>query len=312
MPSKSKKYPLIVITGTTASGKTSLAVSLAQKIEGEVISADSRQVYRGMDIGTGKDIHEYSIDDHVIPYHLIDIIEAGEHYDGFSFQKDFFAAYEDISSRGKTAILCGGTGMYINLALAKEPLLDVVTNQQLRSRLNALTQDELIQELQSVDDHLHNTTDLNERDRTIRAIEIATFKRDYKGKLPTNPVKDYLIYATNYSREDIRRRIRERLDQRLESGLLAEVVRLKENNVSSETLNYYGLEYRYINQYLEREMTYDQMYTELLQAIRRFAKKQMTWFRRMEKRGFKINWLDMSQSKEMIVDRIVKAHEETV
>lgn len=309
MLTNSHKKPLIVLTGTTASGKTSLAVHLADKLNGEVISADSRQVYRGMDLGTGKDLEEYSIAGRSIPYHLIDIMAAGDHYDGFSFQKDFFDCYDNISNRNKVPILCGGTGMYINLALSREPLLDVKVNKELRNKLELLSQEERVEKLVSIEGSIHNTTDTFDKERTIRAIEIAEFKKDYTGILPTNPVSDFIIFATNFSREDIRKRIRERLDERLENGLLAEVVKLKKSGVSSDALNYYGLEYKYINQYLERELTYDQMYTGLLQAIRRFAKKQMTWFRRMEKRGYEIHWLNMSKPREELVEQMASMYE---
>lgn len=309
MPIKSSKNTLIVITGTTASGKTSLAVDLAIRLNGEIISADSRQVYREMNIGTGKDLEEYSIKGTKIPYHLIDIRNPGDHYDGYSFQKDFFSAYQDITSKGKASILCGGTGMYINLALEKEPLLNVNRNESLRHKLKEYSQEALIDELKKLNFQFHNKTDILDRERAVRAIEIETFKQNYKGEWPRNPIKDYLIFATNYSREDIRRRIRIRLDSRLEKGMLNEVVKLKENGLSSETLNYYGLEYKFINQYLEKEIGYDEMYTNLLQAIRRFAKKQMTWFRRMEKKGYKINWLDMNQTSEELVQKMAKIYE---
>lgn len=309
MPTLAKKKPLIVITGTTASGKTSIATNLALLINGEIISADSRQVYRGMDIGTGKDLEEYTINGITIPYHLIDIKNAGDRYDGFLFQTDFFSCYENISLREKVPILCGGTGMYINLALSKEPLLNVEPNQHLRLELNRLTDEELIIRLKSIEKNLHNTTDILDRDRCIRAIEIATYKNKFKGTLPKNPVEKYIIYATNYDREVIRQRIRKRLDSRLESGLISEVVNLKKQGVSSESLNYYGLEYKFINQYLEKELTYDQMYTGLLQEIRRFAKKQMTWFRRMEKKGFQIDWLDMTKTKIELAQKIATDYE---
>ncbi len=283
---------LIVITGPTATGKTALAVKLAVELDAEIISADSRQVYRSMNLGTGKDLEEYHQNNTKIPYHLIDIRDAGEVYDGFHFQRDFFKTYEAILSRKKVPILCGGTGMYIQLALDKTPLLKVEPNVELRRSLEKQSQGDLVERLMTYPEQVHNSTDLKDRERTIRAIEIAHFKQNYRGQWPENPVSDYLIFVTRMQRETLRRKIRLRLDQRLEEGMIDEVQQLKAAGLNSETLNYYGLEYRFINQYLEKEMTYDDMYTGLLQAIRRFAKKQVTWFRRMERQGYLLHYLE--------------------
>jgi len=280
---------LITILGPTAVGKTALAAALAKRLDGEVISADSRQVYKGMTIGTGKDLEDFEFEDRSIPYHLIDILPAGKSYNLFQFQQDFYAAYLAIINRKKQAILCGGTGMYLQAALDQYQLIEVPENDEEIEKLKRLTQEELTKKLKEIDQPLHNSTDLEDKDRTIRAIQIAQAKQNSVPK--KSPVESSIIFGIEMQREKLRSRIQKRLDSRLEEGMLEEVEGLLNEGVSKEQLRYYGLEYRFITDYLDQQLTYDEMYTQLLQAIRRFAKKQVTWFRRMEKQGASIHWL---------------------
>lgn len=283
---------LIVILGPTAVGKTKLAVALASQLNGELISADSRQVYKGMDIGTGKDLTDFWIGGQQIQHHLIDIKAAGEEYHVFDFQRDFYQAYETILNKGKKAILCGGTGLYLEAALAKEKLIEVPENKTLREKLMFFSQEELNKKLKEIHSGLHNTTDLAERTRTIRAIEIEMFKQNVQAE--KSPIKNPTVFGISMEREALRARIEERMKERLENGMIEEVEQLIKGGVSVETLHYYGLEYRFIARYLTNEISYDELYEKLVQAIRRFAKKQMTWFRRMEKKGHLIHWIDAS------------------
>lgn len=281
---------MIVILGPTAVGKTKLAVHLASRLNGEVISADSRQVYRNMNIGTGKDLEEYSIQGSEIPYHLIDILDAGEAYDLYSFQQDFYQAYESILKRNKCPILCGGTGLYLDAALSKKQMIEVSEDKLLREELKDHSQEKLNEILFQLNPKPHNQTDTLERDRTIRAIEIEKAKQSTEEI--DSPVKDYLVFGIRLEREVVRQRIEIRLRDRLKNGMIEEVEQLIKQGVSYERLNYYGLEYKFIGQYLSGDLSYEDMFRLLLQAIHRFAKKQMTWFRRMEKQGIRIHWID--------------------
>ncbi|MEQ8909782.1 MAG: tRNA (adenosine(37)-N6)-dimethylallyltransferase MiaA [Vicingaceae bacterium] len=293
-----RSAPLLTILGPTACGKTSLAVRLAAVLKGEVISADSRQVYRGMNVGTGKDLAEYQFQGETVPYHLIDIRDAGEEYDVFQFQDDFFKLYEKLSIKGVWPILCGGSGLYLQAALAEEQMVMVPENKRLRERLRKFSQEELVRELAEIRMDLHNKTDLEERDRTIRAIEIASFERQNPERT-ASPVQEKLTFGLRTERGNLRERIKVRLEKRLEQeGMIEEVQGLLESGIPAKKIDYYGLEYRFINAYLQKDLTYQEMYEGLLQAIRRFAKKQETWFRRMEKNGHQIHWMEVESPME--------------
>jgi len=296
---------LIVILGPTAVGKTQLAVQLAKQLNGEVISADSRQVYRNMDLGTGKDLEEYKVDDTLIQHHLIDIKEAGETYHVFDFQRDFYAAYEAIIEKGKTAILCGGTGLYLEAALAKEKMQEVPKNVELREELAEFSQEELGTRLKKIAGALHNKTDLVDWERTVRAIEIEEFKAAH-AELERSPVAQAVVIGVRMEREKLRNRIAERLESRLQEGMVEEVKSLISQGVSHEQLNYYGLEYRFLSKYIQGEIKYEEMSENLVQAIRRFAKKQMTWYRRMEKKGQYIHWIDAEDPMNVKLQKAMK------
>lgn len=282
---------LICILGPTASGKTKYAVKLALETGGEIISADSRQVYRGMDIGTGKDIADYSADGNSVPYHLIDIVNAGEKYNIFRYQRDFINAYKDIIARGKQPILCGGSGLYIEAATRGYALPEVPPDPQLRDELEKFTMEELSARLASMKS-LHNVSDLDSKKRVIRALEIAVFESK-------SPVirEEPLIIKTKYigisvSREERNARIDQRLKQRLQNGMIEEVERLIASGITPEDLIYYGLEYKFVTLYLTGKLTYVEMEFQLATAIHQFAKRQMTWFRGMERRGIHIEWVE--------------------
>ena len=302
--SEINKYQLITITGPTASGKTSLAVKLAEKLDTHIISADSRQVYRGMDIGTGKDLSEYQINNKVILYHLIDICEAGEKYNLFEYQHDFFETYEKILQSGKTPILCGGTGLYIEAVLKGYKLLKVPENPQLRAELTGKSLEELKQILASMI-ALHNNTDTDSAKRAIRAIEIAEYTKnkpaDYKEFDPINS----LIVVVDIDREFRRKKITDRLKKRLDEGMVAEVENLLKSGISPEDLIYYGLEYKFLTLYITGQISYNEMFTQLETAIHQFAKRQMTWFRGMERRGFKLHWVNATDPDEDKIDYIL-------
>jgi len=287
---------MITILGPTASGKTPVAARLAVEIDGEVISADSRQVYRRMDIGTGKDLADYVFDDNLIPYHLIDIREPGTKYNLFEYQQDFFDAYQDIRSRGKVPILCGGTGLYIEAVLKGYHLSPVPQNQELRNRLEGKTLTELTQMLtelkQKTGSNMHNTTDVDSCQRAIRAIEIETYNIEHPTPRRELPPVDSIIIGIDIDRELRREKITRRLKARLDEGMVDEVKALLEEGISPEDLIYYGLEYKFVTEYLIGQTSYDEMFTRLEIAIHQFAKRQMTWFRGMERRGFKIHWID--------------------
>ena len=283
---------MVTILGPTASGKTPLAAALARETDGEIISADSRQVYRRMDIGTGKDLSDYN---HV-PYHLIDICEPGTKYNLFQYQQDFFDAYEDIMRRGRQPILCGGTGLYIEAVLKGYHLSPVPQNPELREQLEGRTLDELTTLLRDLKARsgsvMHNTTDVDSCQRAIRAIEIETYNLAHPLPLRELPAIDSLIVGVSIDRELRRQKITQRLKTRLEEGMVDEVRNLLESGIAAEDLIYYGLEYKYVTEYVTGRLTYDEMFRQLETAIHQFAKRQMTWFRGMERRGFSIHWID--------------------
>jgi len=290
---------MITILGPTACGKTALAVSLAAKMGGEIISADSRQVYRGMDIGTGKDLSEYQMDGKQIPYHLIDIEEAGQKYNLFRFQEDFNAAYEDITSRGVQPILCGGTGLYMEAVLKGYALSPVPQDDNLRKKLSTRSLDELKELLIWLKARngsaMHNETDVDTVSRAVRAIEIEFHNLRHPVDTRRVPAVGSLIVGLDVDRDVRRERITARLKARLEEGMVEEVRGLLEKDgITKEDLMYYGLEYKYVTAYVVGEMSYEDMFNQLEIAIHQFAKRQMTWFRGMERRGFNIHWLDTS------------------
>ena len=283
---KSKNLPnLLVILGATASGKTRLGVDLARRLDGEIISADSRQVYCGMDIGTGKDLHEYQ----GIPYHLIDVAPPGHEFNLFQFQRLFLAAFSEISSRGPLPVLVGGSGMYLDCVLRGYHLTEVPENPELRIELAPLSMDELTDRLRLGNPRLHNRTDLTERARLLRAIEIAEFQG--KESEPW-PEIDPLTLGIRWERGALRERITKRLKERLASGMIEEVERLHAMGTSWDQLEFYGLEYRYLARYLKGEMSRNDMFQKLNSAIHDFAKKQENWFNRMQSHGTPIHWLD--------------------
>lgn len=283
-----KPYNLLVILGATAGGKTGLAVEAATHFSGEIISADSRQVYRGMDLGTGKDLYEYGD----IPYQLIDIAEPGDEYNVFQFQRDCFDSIEAIWQRQKLPIICGGTGMYLDAVLSGYLLVAVPENSQLRDKLELYSDNALRQELLQLKPEQHNRTDLEDRDRLIRAIEIAAGEKEVADSLPPLPAISPLVFGIKWPRDVLRKRIAVRLRQRFEAGMIDEVQQLHNSGVSWERLEFYGLEYRLIAQHLQGQLNKNDLVQKLRSAIGQFAKRQETFFRRMEKRGIKIHWLD--------------------
>ena len=293
---------MITILGPTASGKTEIATHLAERIGGEIISADSRQVYRRMDIGTGKDLSDYVNPEtgRHIPYHLIDIAEPGTKYNLFRYQEDFMKAYNDIQQRGATPILCGGTGLYIESVLKGYNLSPVPQNPELRERLKGKSLEELtamLTELKKMTGSaMHNKTDVDSCQRAIRAIEIEQYNMEHPTPLREAPAIDSLIIGVDVDREVRRERITRRLHARLEEGMVDEIRGLLSEGIKPEDLIYYGLEYKFITKYVIGELTYDEMVKGLEIAIHQFAKRQMTWFRGMERRGFKINWIKDEQA----------------
>ena len=297
---------MITILGPTASGKTPLAAALAKEIDGEIISADSRQVYRRMDIGTGKDLADYD----GVPYHLIDICEPGTKYNLFQYQQDFFDAYNNIIGKGKTPILCGGTGLYIEAVLKGYKLSPVPQNQELRDRLEGKSLTELTQILMALKEkngsNMHNTTDVDSCQRAIRAIEIETYNIEHPMPLRELPPIPSLIVGVNIDREQRREKITRRLKARLEGGMVDEVKALLNEGIPAEDLIYYGLEYKFVTEYLIGKTTYEEMFQRLEIAIHQFAKRQMTWFRGMERRGFKIHWIEAMQPMDEKVKEILR------
>ena len=304
MEQRKEKYDILAVVGPTACGKTSLAVDLALFIDGaEIISADSRQVYRGMDIGTGKDIAEYTRDGVTVPSHLIDIVDAGEKYNLFEFQRDFLVAYEDIKARGSFPIMCGGSGLYVESVLKGYRLLPVPENPVLRAELEEKSLEELTAILATYK-QLHNNTDTDSKKRAIRAIEIEEYYLSCPVEERSFPRLNALVVGMSVDREIRRERISRRLRERLEQGMVDEVRALLDSGVTSEQLVYYGLEYKFLTLYLTGAMEYDEMVRALEIAIHQFAKRQMTWFRGMEKRGVPIRWVDASLERGQVVEQI--------
>jgi tRNA dimethylallyltransferase len=281
-------FNLLTVLGPTASGKTRLAVALAQELSGEIISADSRQVFRGMDIGSGKDLHEYG----GVHYHLIDILESGAEFSVFAFLRLFREAFEETAGRGRLPIMCGGTGLYLDAVLRGYRMVEVPEDQVLRDELEGRSAEDRAALLRELRPDQHNTSDLLERNRTIRAIEIARFERGHAGhREPLSEIRSLTI-GIRWERGELRRRITERLRQRLENGMIEEVQRLHEKGVAWERLDYYGLEYRYIGAYLQGKLNRNDMFQRLNSAIHDFAKRQENWFRKMEKNRVDINWVE--------------------
>lgn len=297
-------FDLITILGPTASGKTPLAAALAARLRTEIISGDSRQVYRRMDLGTGKDLADYVVDGYRVPYHLIDIAEPGYKYNVFEFQRDFLKAYEDMRSRGLLPVLCGGTGMYLESVLKGYRLLPVPENLELREKLAGKSLEELTAILASYK-KLHNTTDVDTAKRAIRAIEIEEYYLHQPVEAREFPVIRSLIIGVDIDRNLRREKISRRLKQRLDEGMVDEVRALIDGGIHPDDLIYYGLEYKYLTLYVTGQMAYDEMYHQLEIAIHQFAKRQMTWFRGMERRGFTIHWIDATRPMEEKVNEII-------
>ena len=298
------KYDLITIIGPTASGKTPLAANLADRLHTEIISGDSRQVYRRMDLGTGKDLVDYVVDGRPVPYHLIDIVEPGSKYNVFEYQRDFLKAYQEIIAKGKIPVLCGGTGMYIESVLKGYRLLPVPENPELRASLEGKSLEELTKILQNYK-KLHNSTDIDTAKRAIRAIEIEEYYKQQPPEYREFPTLKSLIIGVDINRELRREKITCRLKQRLEEGMIEEVRGLLAEGIHPDDLIYYGLEYKFLTQHVIGELTYDEMFLQLETAIHQFAKRQMTWFRGMERRGFTIHWLDATLPMEEKTEQII-------
>lgn len=300
---------MITILGPTASGKTSLAAALAARIDAEIISADSRQVYRGMTIGTGKDLDDYRQGDRLIPYHLIDICEPGTKYNLFQYQQDFHLIYNNIVARGARPILCGGTGLYIESVLKGYALSPVPQNQALRDELADKSLAELTEMLEDLKrcNHsvMHNRTDVDTAQRAIRAIEIETYNLEHPTDNRTLPPIDSVIIGVDINREERRRKITMRLKQRLEEGMVDEIRQLLDRGIAPEDLIYYGLEYKFVTEYVIGKTSYEEMFSQLEIAIHQFAKRQMTWFRGMERRGFTIHWIDALDPMDSKVAQIM-------
>ena len=300
---------MITILGPTASGKTSLAAALAARIDAEIISADSRQVYRGMTIGTGKDLDDYRQGDRLIPYHLIDICEPGTKYNLFQYQQDFHLIYNNIVARGVRPILCGGTGLYIESVLKGYALSPVPQNQALRDKLADKSLAELTEMLEDLKrrNHsvMHNRTDVDTAQRAIRAIEIETYNLEHPTDNRTLPPIDSVIIGVDINREERRRKITQRLKLRLEEGMVDEIRQLLDRGMAPENLIYYGLEYKFVTEYVIGKTSYEEMFRQLEIAIHQFAKRQMTWFRGMERRGFTIHWIDALDPMDSKVAQIM-------
>ncbi len=301
---QNSKFDIITILGATAGGKTSLATNIAYKLGGEIISADSRQVYKGMDIGTGKDLEDYEINNTKIPYHLIDIVNAGEKYNVFEYQKDFLKVYEDIKKRNKFPVLSGGTGMYIDAVLKGYKLINVPHSDDLKNELERKSDEELISILKK-NKELHNRSDTSNRKRLVRAVEIALFYEQNNDIDFSYPKINSLNIQIVFDRNSRRRRITQRLKERIQNGMIEEVEKLISEDVPTETLKYYGLEYKFITEYLLKEITYDEMFSKLEVAIHQFSKRQMTWFRKMEKGGHKIYKIDGYVPMEEKVEKVL-------
>lgn len=302
--------PMITILGPTASGKTDIAAHLAAELSAEIISADSRQVYRRMDIGTGKDLADYVVDGKRVPYHLIDIVEPGTKYNLFEYQRDFLEAYNDIRSRGKNVILCGGTGLYIESVLKGYRLIPVPENKELRHELEGKSLLELTSILERLkaenNSNMHNSTDVDTSKRAIRAIEIEMAYKEAHVEERTFPKIDNVIIGVGIDRDLRRMKITRRLDQRLQDGMVDEVKSLLDSGIPADDLIYYGLEYKFVTEYILGKSTFEVMHRSLEIAIHQFAKRQMTWFRGMERRGFTIHWIDAADSMEEKINVIKK------
>ena len=300
---------MITILGPTASGKTDLAAHLAARLNAEIISADSRQVYRGMDIGTGKDLADYTVKGHAVPYHLIDICEPGTKYNLFRYQQDFLDSYENIRSRGVLPILCGGTGLYVEAVLKGYSLSPVPQNPELRKALEEKSLEELTAMLVDLKERnhsvMHNKTDVDSCQRAIRAIEIETYNFTKPTEERQCPPIDSLIIGVDIDREARRKKITNRLNARLEEGMVDEIAGLLKQGIPAEDLIYYGLEYKFLTEYLIGKLSYDEMFRQLEIAIHQFAKRQMTWFRGMERRGFTIYWVNAAQKMEDKIEEIL-------
>ncbi|MDP4188096.1 MAG: tRNA (adenosine(37)-N6)-dimethylallyltransferase MiaA [Bacteroidota bacterium] len=296
-------YDLITILGPTASGKTTLAANLAYQINGEIISADSRQVYKGMDLGTGKDYEDYLVNGNTIPYHIIDIKEAGYKYNVYEYQKDFLNAYEDIKNRNKVPVLCGGTGLYIEAAVKGYKLIQVPVNEPLRTELEKLTLGQLIEKLKTYK-LLHATSDITTTKHAIRAIEIEVYYKDHPEIEFHYPKINSLFIGVKYDRQVERERITLRLQQRIDLGMIEEVKKLLAKGLNPEQLIFYGLEYKYLTLFIIGKISYDEMFIKLNTAIHQFAKRQMTWFRRMERNGIEIHWLEGDMPLQEKINRI--------
>ena len=300
---------MITILGPTASGKTDLAAHLAAQLNAEIISADSRQVYRGMDIGTGKDLADYTVEGHAVPYHLIDICEPGTKYNLFRYQQDFLDSYEDIRNRGVLPILCGGTGLYIEAVLKGYSLSPVPQNPELRKELEEKSLEDLTAMLVELKEKnhsvMHNKTDVDSCQRAIRAIEIETYNLTKPTEERQCPPIDSLIIGVDIDREMRREKITNRLKARLEEGMVDEIAGLLKRGIPAEDLIYYGLEYKFVTEYLIGKLSYDEMFRQLEIAIHQFAKRQMAWFRGMERRDFTIHWVNAAQKMEDKVEEIL-------
>jgi tRNA dimethylallyltransferase len=305
-----EKYNLITILGPTASGKTRVATKVASLLDAEVISADSRQVYRGMDLGTGKDYSDYIVDGKQIPYHLIDIVDAGYEYNVYEFQKDFLKVFAEIRERGKLPVMCGGSGLYLEAILKNYKLIQVPNNEALREKLAYLPLSELTEILKTYKNYLHNSTDIENEKRAVRAIEIEEYYLTHPGIDTKMPDIRSLVVGVKFDRLSRRKRITNRLRQRFKEGMLDEVQRLLDSGLTPEQLTYYGLEYKFMTQHLTGQITYQEMFEGLNVAIHQFAKRQMTWFRRMEKQGFEIHWLDGYMPLDEKVEKILNWYSE--
>lgn len=288
-----RRCNLIVILGATASGKTRLAARLAGELGSEIISADSRQVYRGMDIGTGKDLGEFNVDGVDIRVHLIDIADPSSEFSVFAYQRLFFECFAEISSRGIVPIMVGGTGLYIDSVISGYRMIEVPENDELRKELHDAGDGELAARLRQLNPRLHNSTDLTERGRIIRAIEIAEFSKLHgEQRVPELPLTVPLTVGVRWGREELRGRITKRLEERMKAGMIDEVRMLNGAGIDWDRLDYFGLEYRYVGRYLRGLLSFREMFEQLNTKIHQFAKRQETWFRRMEKRGTVIHWVD--------------------
>jgi len=298
-------YDLIAILGPTASGKTSFAATLAYELDTEIISADSRQIYREMDLGTGKDLADYTVNGKQIPYHLIDIAEPGYKYNVFEYQRDFLNAYQSIKQKGRLPVLCGGTGLYLESVLKGYQLIPVPENPELRIRLAGKTLEELTDILSNYKT-LHNSTDVDTAKRAIRAIEIEEYYATHDLSAREFPSINSLIIGVDINRELRREKITKRLRQRLDEGMVEEVRQLLNKGIQPEDLIYYGLEYKYLTLYVTGEISFEEMFKQLEIAIHQFAKRQMTWFRGMERKGFKIHWIQASMPTDEKIELVKK------